>query len=173
VPPERRIYRAETGRCLNMTPAYGRSPRGQRAYDLRPTAPGVTVNTVAGLSTAGLRLSQTQGHWNAQRWVALLKNAVVPALGGEAVLIMDRHPVHRARVTQQALAESGLPYRYLPAYSPELNPIAAALAKLKHLIKPQKPRTVAALQAAIQRGIQAITPADAKGYLAHAAEFLM
>jgi transposase len=170
VPLERRVYLDETGGCLNMTPAYGRSPRGQRAYDLRPTAPGVTVNTVACLSTAGILLPHTyQGHWNAQRFVEYLRTRVFPALGSEAVLIMDRHPVHRAQLTRQALTECGIPSLFLPAYSPELNPIEEAFAKLKHLIKQQKPRTVETLREAFKRGLQAITPMDAIGYFTHAA----
>jgi transposase len=174
LPPERRVYLDATGACLNMTPADGRSPRGQRAYDLRPTAPGVTMNTVACWSTSGSLLSPTyQGHLNAQRLVEYRRTWVFPALGVDAVLIMDRHPVHRAPLTRQALAESGLPYRFLPAYSPELNPIEEAFAKLKHIIKHQKPRTVAALREAIKRGLQAITPTDAMGYFAHAAELLV
>lgn len=174
VPPERRVYLDETGGCLNMTPAYGRSPCGQRAYDLRPTAPGVRLNTVACLSTQGIILPYTyQGPLNAPRLVAYLQHEVVPALGGAAVLIMDRHPVHRAHLTRQALAASGLPYLFLPAYSPELNPIEEAFAKLKHLVKQQKPRTIETLREAFKRGLQAITPSDARGYFAHAAEFLV
>jgi transposase len=172
IPPQRRVYLDETGGCLNLTPAYGRSPRGQRAHDLRPTAPGVTVNTVALLSTQGIMLPHTyQGTLNARRFVGYLRTIVFPALGNEAVLIMDRHPVHQAKLTRQALTESGIRCLFLPAYSPELNPIEEAFAKLKHVIKQQKPRTVDTLLAAIKRGIQAITPADAMGYFAHAAEF--
>lgn len=54
IEPEKRLYLDETGSCLNMSPLYGRSRKGERAYDQKPTYPSTTVSTVAILSEEGM-----------------------------------------------------------------------------------------------------------------------
>ena len=172
VAPENRLYLDETGCCLNMTPAYGRSPQGQRAFDLRPASPGVSVGTVALLSTLGMAAPLTyRGAMNARRFVEYLQYHVLPLLKAGCMLIMDRLPAHRAKKTQAFLTEHAVDYAYLPPYSPELNPIEEALSKTKHLVKKAKPRTLDALLDSIKTGIASISQEDAEGYFIHAAEF--
>lgn len=171
VEPDNRLYLDETGSCLNMALAYGRSPQGQRAYGEKPTSPGVSVGTVALLSVRGIVAAFSYvGSLTAQRFVNYVFMYVLPILAAGQVLIMDRHPVHCARLTQDYLEASEVKFIYLPAYSPELNPIEEAFSKIKNLIKKQKPRTLEALLESINNGIGRITPDDAAGYFNHATE---
>jgi transposase len=172
VEPDNRLYLDETGSCLNMTPAYGRSPQGQRAYAEKPTSPGISVGTVALLSVRGIVAAFSYvGSMTAQRLVNYVFMYVLPILATGQVLIMDRHPVHYAQLTQDYLEANGVKFIYLPAYSPELNPIEEAFSKIKNLIKRQKPRTLEALFESINSAISRITPDDAEGYFNHADEF--
>lgn len=172
VAPEHRLYLDETGCCLNMTPAYGRSPQGQRAFDLRPASPGISVGTITLLSPLGMVAPLTyRGALNAPRLVEYLLDHILPLWEAGYLLIMDRLPVHVAQLTQTFLVEHAVNYAYLPPYSPDLNPIEEAFSKMKHLIKKSKPRTLDALMKSIKSSIASISQEDAEGYFIHAAEF--
>lgn len=168
----KRLYLDETGGSLNMAPLYGRSQQGERVYDKKPTYPGTSVSTVAILSEAGIkaRYSYT-GSLTAKLFVLYLETSVMPILEDGQTLIMDRHPVHRAKMVQSYLKQNNIKFLYLPAYSPELNPIEEAFSKIKQYIKKQKARTVDGLLNVLKKAFDIITINDVKGYFNHAAEF--
>lgn len=172
IKPDDRLYLDETGSCLNMTPLYGRSPEGERAYDQKPTYPSTTVSTVAILSEEGIKAQYTYtGSLNAKVFVLYLETFVLSTLENGQTLIMDRHPVHRAKIVQNYLKQNNIKYLYLPAYSPELNPIEEAFSKIKQYIKKQKARTINELLRVLNKAFDIITNSDVKGYFNHAAEF--
>jgi hypothetical protein len=106
-----------------MTLPYGRAPRGERVIDERPVSPGETVSTVAVLTEQGLDAQWSyQGPLTAERFVAYLDVSVLPLLLAGKILILDRHPVHRAHAVRAFLHRHQVRYVYLPPYSPELNP---------------------------------------------------
>ena len=69
---------------------------------------------------------------------------------------------------RELLDRSGFPYRYLPSYSPDLNPIELAWAKVKTLLRKAAARTVDALHAAFGPALDSITVQDAQGFFRHA-----
>lgn len=172
IEPEKRFYLDETGSCLNMTPVYGRSEQGKRVYDKRPTNPGTRINTVAVLSEEGIKAQYNYtGSLNADFFITYLNTFVLPILTNGQTLILDNHPVHRAKSVQSFLKQNGIKFLYLPPYSPDLNPIEEAFSKFKQYIKKQKSRTVDALLNVIKDALNTITRNDAIGYFNHAAEF--
>lgn len=169
---DKRLYLDETGSCLNMAPLYGRSLEGERAYDQKPAYPSTTVSTVAILSGDGMKAQYTYtGSLNAKLFILYLETFVSPILENGQTLIMDRHPVHRAKIVQNYLKQNNIKFLYLPAYSPELNPIEEAFSKIKQYIKKQKARTLDKLFQVLERAFEIITINDVKGYFSHAAEF--
>lgn len=172
IAPEKRFYLDETGTCLNMSPLYGRSYQGERAYDKRPTHPGKRVNTIAILTTEGIKAQYNFiGSLNAKLFIYYLAMFVLPILIDRQTLIMDNHPVHRAESVQNYLNQNNIKFLYLPPYSPDLNPIEEAFSKFKQYIKKQKARTVDTLLNVIKKAVNIITPHDVNGYFNHAAEF--
>jgi transposase len=173
LPLDQRLYLDETGARLNMTLPYGRSPRGERVVDEQPVSPGETVSTVAVLTEQGLEGQFCyQGALTAQRFVAYLEVYLLPLLlTGTKTLILDRHPVHRARLVREFLDRHHVRYVYLPPYSPELNPIEEAWSQFKHFLKRQKARTLDGLLKALSQAAKIITPSDAQGYFQHAEDF--
>jgi transposase len=168
----KRLYLDETGGSLNMAPLYGRSQQGERVYDKKPTYPGTSVSTVAILSEEGIKARHSYtGSLTAKLFVLYLETSVLPILEDGQTLIMDRHPVHRAKIVQSYLKENNIKFLYLPAYSPELNPIEEAFSKIKQYIKKQKARTVDGLLNVLKKAFDIITINDVKGYFNHAAEF--
>lgn len=157
---------------MNLTLPYGRSPRGERVVDAQPVSPGETVNTVAVLTEQGLESPWCyQGALTAQRFVAYLEVYLLPQLLTGKTLILDRHPVHRARIVREFLDHHHVHYVYLPSYSPELNPIEEAWSKVKHFLQRQKARTLDRLLEALNQAATMITPSDAQGYFQHAEDF--
>jgi transposase len=169
---DKRFYLDETGSCLNMSPLYGRSREGERAYDQKPTYPSTTVSTVAILSEDGMNAQFTYtGSLNAKLFILYLDIYVLPSINNNQTLIMDRHPVHCAKSVKKYLKQNNIKFLYLPAYSPDLNPIEEAFSKIKQFIKKQKARTVFDLLKILKKAFEIITKNDAKGYFNHAAEF--
>ena len=173
IDPEKRFYLDETGSCLNMILLYGRSQKGERVYDKRPTSPGTRVNTVAILSENGIKSQYNYTEsFNAKFFICYLETYVLPILIGGETLIMDNHPVHHAGSVQDYLKKNNIKFLYLPPYSPDLSPIEEAFSKIKQYIKKQKARTVDKLLNVIKEALDTITPKDINGYFNHASWIL-
>ncbi len=85
----------------------------------------------------------------------------------DAVLVMDNLAAHKAPRVRALLDRSGFGHRYLPAYSPDLNPIEPAWAKVKAEPRRVAARTVDALHDACGPALAAITSQDAAGFFRH------
>ncbi len=97
---------------------------------------------------------------------AFVEQALVPALRArpEAVVVLDNLAAHKAEVVRAALGRAGLAHRYLPPYSPDLNPIEQAWSKLKARLRAEGARSREELEAALGPALAAITPQDARGW---------
>ena len=110
---------------------------------------------------------------------ASLERVLLPGLRRtkpDAVLVMDPRkslrdfadlPAHKAPQVRALLDASGFAYRYLPAYSPDLNPIEPAWAKVKAVLRRVAARTTDALHKALGPALARITPQDATGFFRH------
>ncbi len=101
----------------------------------------------------------------------MLCRALLPELRRtkpDAVLVMDNLPAHKAPKVRALLDRSGFAYRYLPAYSPDMNPIEPAWAKLKALLRSVGARSREALERATPGALAAVTSRDAHGWFRHA-----
>ena len=86
----------------------------------------------------------------------------------DAVIVMDNLGAHKTPEVRAFLGRSGFLYRYLPPYSPDLNPIEPAWAKLKAALRKAAARTVEDLHQALGPALDAITAQDARGFFRHA-----
>ena len=102
-------------------------------------------------------------------FLAFIEQVLIPALHSrpEALVAMDNLAPHRAAAVRAALRRAGLAHRYLPAYSPDLNPIELAWSKLKARLRAVAPRTIATLEDALPVALDAITPDDARAWFQH------
>jgi transposase len=155
-----------------MTLEHGRAPRGRRVVAPKPVSGGERLSTVAVLTEYGLA-----GQWffegtlTARRFIGYLRVVLLPLLRGGKTLILDNHPVHRARKVLAFLKRHRINYVFLPTYSPELNPIEEAWSKFKHALKRAHARTTETLLDAMRQASETITPNDAQGYFRHAEDF--
>ena len=81
---------------------------------------------------------------------------------------MDNVPLHRTQAVREALEKLGVSVPAFPAYSPDLNPIEQAIAKLKAHLRKLAPRSPQRLTAALRHALQQFTPAECANYLSNA-----
>ena len=99
-------------------------------------------------------------------FLAFAEQVPVPALRGrpDTVVVMDNLAAHKAEAVRAALDRAGLGHRYLPPYSPDLNPIEQAWSKLKARLRAEGARSREALETALGPALAAITGRDARGW---------
>ena len=112
--------------------------------------------------------SSTIGAMDGRAFLAYVEQVLVPTLRPGDIVIMDNLPAHKPAAVRQAIERAGAELRFLPAYSPDFNPIEMAFAKLKAFLKKHAPRTVDDLWDNIARGIDTFTHAECLNYFAAA-----
>lgn len=97
---------------------------------------------------------------------AYIRQVLAPTLRAGEVVIMDNLSPHKNEPTLQWLAQAGVEVRFLPAYSPDLNPIEKMWSKIKNCLRSAQARTPADLVEAIGNALRNITPQDAINWFA-------
>ena len=98
---------------------------------------------------------------------AYVEQFVVPILRRGDIVVMDNLPSHKVAGIREAIEAAGAKLRYLPAYSPDFNPIEQFFAKLKALLRKAAARTVEALITAIAEALNNVSPQECENYLAN------
>ncbi|MBM3266297.1 MAG: IS630 family transposase [Candidatus Sericytochromatia bacterium] len=166
--PDKLVFLDEAGSNISMTRDYARSESGERAHDKVPRNRGTVTSMLGALSLQGLTAMMTvAGGTSAEVFQVFAEQVLIPALPPGAIVVMDNAGAHKAAPVLDTFAAANVEVRFLPPYSPDLNPIELAWAKLKRLLKEAKARTRDALDAAIGVILDAITPFDAGGWFRH------
>ena len=159
----------ETGAATNMTRRDGRGPRGRRIDGPVPHGHWKATTFVGGLTARGFVAPYvTDGAMNGAIFKAWIEQMLAPELRPGDVVIMDNLAAHKVVGVREAIQARGASLRYLPPYSPDLNPIEQAFAKLKALLRKAAERTVDRLWSAIGRLLELFPPAECANYLANA-----
>lgn len=152
-----------------MTPTWGRSLRGTRVVGRVPRGRWQAVTLLATLTPTGFGPGlQLEGAVDRQAFDAFVTEALVPMLRPGDVVVLDNLSVHKSAVARQAVEAVGATLRFLPAYSPDFNPIEQAFAQLKQHLRPVQARTVETVMAATREIYPRITATDARRYYRHA-----
>ena len=159
----------ETWATTAMARRYGRACRGRRVVAAVPRGHWKTTTFIAALRHDGLSAPGVfDGAINGARFLAYVEQVLAPSLRAGDVVVMDNLAAHKVEGVRAAIAATGARLLYLPPYSPDLNPIEQAFAKLKALLRSAAARTVAALWHTIGQLLDAFTPAECAHYFAHA-----
>ncbi len=163
--PERLVFIDETGATTKMARLYGRAPRGERCRAAVPHGHWKTTTFTAGLRMNGLAAPMIlDGPMDGDAFRAYVEQVLVPDLDPGDIVIMDNLPAHRVSGVREAIEAVGANLRYLPAYSPDFNPIENAFAKLKALLRAAAQRTVKGLWQSVGDLIPTFTPAECANY---------
>lgn len=167
--PTRLVFIDETGTATDMARLRGRGPRGQRVVGKVPYGHWKTTTFVAGLRydsiTAPFVIDRPM---NGEIFLAYVRNFVAPTLKCGDIVVMDNLSAHKVAGVRDAIREAGADILYLPPYSPDLNPIEQAFAKLKALLRKAAERSVTALWDRIGQILSAFTAQECANYLRNA-----
>jgi transposase len=159
----------EMGCVTGMSRPYGYAPCGERVVSYEPAGKGRRLSLIGVLSVEGfLGGVEVTGSVNGDVFDAFLEQVVVPYLSPGKVVVVDNGWFHHRERIQEIIEGTGAIVKFLPAYSPEFNPLDAWWSKLNAWLRKKAARTVAALQEAITEAIQPVTPRDAEGWFRHA-----
>ncbi len=143
VDPERLVFIDETGVNTKMTRLYGRAPKGQRLKAKAPFGHWKTITFVAGLRPTGVTAPWVlDGAMDGAAFRAYIHHALAPTLKAGDIVVMDNLPAHKVAGVREAITARGAQLFYLPPYSPDMNPIEMAFAKLKALMRQDPARTI-------------------------------
>jgi len=167
--PKRLIFIDETWAKTNMTRLRGRAPRGQRLVDKTPHGHWKTTTLIAALGIKGMKCSTVvDGAVNGDVFEAFVEQVLVPQLEPGDVVIMDNLSSHKRARIRELIEARQAELRYLPPYSPDLNPIEMVFSKIKQLLRTLACRTRTALWQCMQAVLDTVTPSDATNCFRHA-----
>jgi transposase len=169
VPAERLVFVDESGATIMLTPAYGRAPRGQRCLGRVPRNWGLRTTLLAAMTLDGMTASfLIDGATDREVFDTYVERVLVPTLRPGQVVVWDNLSAHKSVRARAAIEGAGCEVVFLPAYSPDFNPIEQAFSKLKAGLRRVGERTHAGLWEAIGSGLEQITSQDAHGWFSHA-----
>lgn len=167
--PRRLVFVDETATSTKMVRTHGRCRRGQRLVGKAPWGHWKTTTFTAGLRWDGLVAPWVlDGPMNGEAFLVYIEKVLVPTLSVGDTVVIDNLSAHKVEGVRAAIEAAGATLLYLPPYSPDLNPIEMAFAKLKALLRKAAARTREALWRRIDLLIKAFTPQECANYLAHA-----
>ena len=151
-----------------MTRLYARARKGERAVDYAPHGHWATTTLVAAITwESAIAPMVLDGPMDAVAFEAYVAQGLVPALPRGSIVVMDNLSAHKSTGIAAMVRAAGAELRYLPPYSPDLNPIEPMWSKVKGSLRSAKARTQEELDEAVAAALSQITPADASSFFGH------
>jgi transposase len=164
----RLVFVDECGANISLVPLYAWSRRGERAPAKAPRNWGKNVTLLSSMSLCGMGPSLTvEGPTTRGVFEVYLEEVLAPTLWPGQVVVMDNLSAHKGGRVREIIEGRGCELIYLPPYSPDLNPIEEAFAKLKSLLRRSGARSREALVEAMGAALNAITITDTRGFFGH------
>lgn len=167
--PHRLVFIDETATTTKMTRLRGRARRGQRLRSHAPFGYWGTQTFIAALRCDALTAPWViNGPMNRKIFETYIETQLAPTLQPGDVVILDNLSSHKSEKAAAILKERGAWFLFLPPYSPDLNPIEMAFAKLKAHLRRIGARTISALWQAVGSICDLYSPDECWNYLKHA-----
>jgi transposase len=137
----------ETGLNTKMARLRGRSARGHRCVASVPHGHWQSSTFIAALRAQGITAPfLVEGAVDGDVFGAYLEHVLCPELREDDVVILDNLSTHKMARVRELIGQRGATVRYLPPYSPDLNPIEMAFSKLKAHLRQAAARTLEAIR---------------------------
>jgi transposase len=147
---------------------YGRGPCGERVGDHAPLSRWQTSTFIAGVRLTGLTAPGViDGAMDGDSFLAYVEQILVPTLASGDVVIADNLAAHHVDGVLQLIEAVGATLRYLPPYSPDLNPIELCFAKLKTLVRAARCRSIETLWPLLGECVPRFAPTECRNYFRH------
>lgn len=165
----RLVFIDETGVNTKMARRYGRSPVGERCHSAEPHGHWQSSTFLAALRHDRLTAPFfVEGAVDADVFTAYLQHVLCPELERGDIVILDNLATHKIAAVAKLIEAAGATVRYLPAYSPDLNPIELAFAKLKAHLRQAAARTLDELSVALGSVLRNFTSDHCRNFFRHA-----
>ena len=152
-----------------MAPLYGWGPKGRRLKGVAPHGHWKTLTFLGALRADALTAPCVfDGPINAACFCAYVEQELVPTLKPGDIVIMDNLGSHKGAAVRQLIKAARARLRFLPPYSPDLNPIEHTFSKIKHWMRQAQKRTVADTWRHVGDLVAAIQPQECANYLTKA-----
>lgn len=159
------VFLDESGMKTNMNRLYGRSYRGTRCHDTAPSGHWETVTLLSAIRLDGSAQSIVfEGSVDRAMFDEYIKQILAPTLKPGDIVVLDNLSAHKSSTSQAAVAACQAKVKFLPAYSPDLNPIEKMWSKIKQALRSMKARTDDELFSSIRIALDMVTQDDAKGW---------
>jgi transposase len=151
-----------------MTRLRGRAPRGQRVYGAAPQGRWHSTTVIGAMRMDGSTTCMTiEGATDTEVFRAYVKEVLCPTLRPGDMVVMDNLAPHKSEPTLALIRQAGAEALFLPAYSPDLNPIEPMWSKVKNALRRREARTNETLLEAIGQALAEVTAQDALNWFAH------
>ncbi|WP_425614862.1 IS630 family transposase [Anatilimnocola sp. NA78] len=168
IDPAKVVFIDETCAKTNMTRTFGRSLLGTRLKEKTPCSRWETTTFLGALRAEGFIAPLTiEGPINGPLFRAWVEQELAPLLQPGDIVVMDNLSSHKVTGVREAIAAVGAELRYLPPYSPDLNPIELAFSKLKKLLRDGAARTVDKLGELCGQVLELFTEPECRNYFHH------
>ena len=163
------VFIDETGLNTKLARHYGRCPLGQRCLSAIPHGHWQSSTFIAALRHDRIDAPfLIEGPVDAEVFTAYLEQVLCPQLRAGDTLILDNLSTHKIQNVSRLLSAQGVGVRYLPPYSPDLNPIELAFAKLKAHLRQAAARTLDELYSALAASLNSFSPTHCQAFFRHA-----
>lgn len=163
--PRKLVFIDETGASTNLARKHGRCRRGRRLRVGVPHGHYKTITFVAGLRLSGLVAQKAfDKPMNAAAFEEWVETCLAPTLSKGDIVVMDNLSSHKGSRVEQIIKAAGAELRYLPPYSPDMNPIEKAYSKLKAYLRKIARRTIAGLIASLETCAEIFKPVECQNY---------
>ena len=151
-----------------MKRTYGRSLIGTRLNEKVPSGRWETTTFLGAMRAEGFIAPLTvEGAINGELFLSWVRKELAPALRPGDIVVMDNLSSHKVAGVREAIEAVGAEVRYLPPYSPDLNPIELAFAKFKKLLRDGARRTVEKLWELCGTLLDEFTEQECRNYFKH------
>jgi transposase len=167
--PARLVFLDETAVSTNMVRLRGRAPRGIRLIGRVPLGEWKTITFVAALRHNKMVAPMViEGAMSGEIFLAYVEQCLVPTLRCNDIVVMDNFRAHKVPGIREAIEKAHATVRYLPKYSPDLNPIELPYSKFKALLRKVAARTVRGLYRTIRSFVPQLGAQECANYFRHA-----
>ena len=165
----RLVFIDETATSTNMVRLRGRGLRGERLVSYVPQGHWKTVTFVAALRQDKMVAPMViDGPMNGEIFLAYVEQCLVPTLKRDDIVVLDNLPAHKVPGVKEAIEAASATLRYLPQYSPDLNPIEMPFSKFKAFLRKASEQTVAGLGRRIGSFMRTLSRTECRNYFRHA-----
>jgi transposase len=162
------VFVDETAANTKMDRRYGCAPRGQPVVGAVPHGHDKSLTFTAALRVDKVVATQVlDGPMTGARFREYVTRVLVPTLRPGDTVVLDNLPCHKSAAVRAAVEAAGCRLAFLPPYSPDLNPIELAFAKLKRLLRSDGHRAVPTLVTFLESVSRAFRPAECAAYIRH------